>query len=155
MATIDLIDAGSNYVHQWPHEEFTYPSWVKYSVTSTDGPHEVLLAFAQLATYGRTRRHIIAFVDGYPTAQFTGTDDFDATGDVVSEIRIQKPDGMSICRYPEDAVPIPYQPFNIVGLPIRIAQKGVHNAWAVQCNVSDHLHMIQVAMLRRLEKASQ
>jgi hypothetical protein len=42
--------------------------------------------------------------------------------------------------------------FRVEGLPIRIRDPGVYNAWAIVSNIADHKTLIALAMLRRLER---
>jgi hypothetical protein len=42
--------------------------------------------------------------------------------------------------------------FRVEGLPIRVRNPGIHNAWAVVFNIADHKTLIALAMLRRLGK---
>jgi hypothetical protein len=57
-----------------------------------------------------------------------------------------------MCEYPEEGIPAIYSNFTVEGLPNRIKVKGVHNAWSVVANISDHKTMISLAFLRKKEK---
>ncbi len=95
---------------------------------------------------------VVIWIDGYPEAEFVGTDDFDKSGEVLSEIKLPSEGSTKMCRYPDDVIPERYRLFNAVGMPNRIKASGVHNAWAVVANIADHKIMIALASLRLLEK---
>lgn len=84
--------------------------------------------------------------------QFDGADDFDAIGDLLSELRVGVNGARRLCRYPEDRVPDRYSGLPIVGMPTRVTGTGVHNAWAVLANIADHRLLLALAALRRLER---
>jgi len=71
---------------------------------------------------------------------------------VLSEIKVRGEVGEPICRYPEEAVPDRYIMFHVTGLPLRVNAKGVHGAWAVVANISDHESMIALAALKMSER---
>lgn len=150
MQIIRLIQAVHDlgYAFQWPsgnHE--SYPDYIDYQAVSADGEHTVRVGFGRRETYGQERMRVVIWIDGYPTAEFLGADDFNSTGDVLSVIKVGKKE----CKYREDAVPERYAMFNVVGLRIRVSAKGVHNAWAVVANIADHKTMIALGGLRMLE----
>ena len=101
-------------------------------------------------TYKKDRTRVVIWIDEYPEAEFVGADDFDLSGDLLSEIKVRG--GQEICKYGNDPVPARYAPFHVVDLKNRIRGKGVMNAWAVVANVADHKMMVALAALRRLEK---
>ena len=153
MRVLNIIQVGTDYVHKWPSgnpEEF--PNWIDYQAVAEDGKHIVRVSFGIRPVYGRDRLRAIVWIDGHPHAQFFEADDFAASGDLLSEIKVRGEVGEIICRYPEDAVPARYSPFHVVGLPTRVAGKGVHNAWAVVTNIADHKTLIDLAALRRVER---
>jgi hypothetical protein len=95
---------------------------------------------------------VVVWIDDHPHAEFVGADDFDHSGDVLSEIKVPGDPGERICRYREEPVPERYAGLPVIGLPTRITGTGVHGAWAVMANVSDHRTLIALAALRRLER---
>lgn len=148
-----MKDAGRGFTYEWPDETETYDFYVEYAAVAEDGRHDVRIAFGKRPAYGRERVRVIVFIDGYPYAEFFGADDFESSGEMLSEIRVRRPEGERICRYPHDPIPERYTMFRVVGLPTRINYPGVHNAWAVVTNIGDHETMVAVAGLRRLERA--
>lgn len=86
---LDVASAGTNYQHRWPDGSTElYPSWIEYQALSAERDHSVRLAFGNRDTYGRSRRRVLVLIDGHPHAEFLGGDDFDRTGDILSEIKV-------------------------------------------------------------------
>jgi len=145
--------AGIHYQYTWPSGDIEdYPSWIEYQASAPDGDRLVRIGFGIRPVYGKERARVVVWVDGYPQAEFLGADDFDASGEVLSEIKVAGDPGERMCRYPSEPVPERYSALSVVGLPTRVAGPGVHSAWAVVANVSDHRSMIALAALRRLER---
>jgi hypothetical protein len=151
MQIVELVEVTSNYQFRWPADTEYYPSSVLYRAIADDGEHEIRIGFGGRNAYGRERPRIIVWIDNYPQAEFVGADDFDTSGEVLSEIVVPSNGSNRICRYPGEPIPERYMMFNTVGLPIRIQARGVHGAWAVVANIADHKTMATVAALRRHE----
>ena len=153
MQLLDIASAGTHYQHNWPDGTTeSYLSWVEYQARSADGDHIVRVAFGDRVTYGRGRRRVLVLINDHPHAEYRGADDFDRTGDILSEIKVPGDVGERICRYPDEVVPERYGGLPIVGLPTRVSGPGVHSVWTVIANVSDHLTICAQAALRRAER---
>ncbi len=153
MHVLNVRQVGSNYEYKWPSNQLEmYAAWIEYDTRAEDGKHILRIGFGRRPVYGIDRARIVVWIDGHPHAEFLGADDFDATGDVLSEIRIRGDVGEPMCRYPNDTVPERYTTFDVVGLPTRVSGKGVHSAWAVVTNVSNHKVIIDFAVLRQQER---
>ena len=154
MQITNVLQSGKNYQFKWPGGDTeTYPSWIEYRAIAEDGEHKVIIGYGTRPVYGQNRVRVIVWIDEHPHAEFFSADDFDVSGDVISEIRIRGDVGEVICRYPTDPIPERYTPFKTLGLPTRVDAKGVHNAWAIVANISDHKVMIALAGLRRMERS--
>ena len=77
-------------------------------------------------------------IDDQVQAEFFGPDNFQYTGDLVSELKVEENGIVKICRYPDDAILVRYALFSLVGLSLLVSASGVHNAWAALVNISDH-----------------
>jgi hypothetical protein len=153
MQVVAIKDAGRKFEYKrLSGDTEIYDYFVEYSVIAEDGQHSVKIGFGKRPVYGTDRVRVVVWIDGYPHAQFLGTDDFERTREALYEIKIAASDGERICRYPDDVVPERYSMFRVEGLPIRIRDPRVHNAWAVVSNITDHKTLIALAMLRRLER---
>lgn len=153
MRIVDIIEATTGYKYKWPDSYVEdYTSSIVYRASAGDGEHLIRVGIAARETYGRNRARVTVWIDDYPHAEFVGADDFESSGDVLSEVKIPGDVGERICRYPAEAIPERYTAFNLVGLPTRVSGPGVHQAWAVVANVADHSAMAALAGLRRLER---
>jgi len=154
MQILDVVGVGTDYDHRWPNSTVErYATWIMYKARAIDGEHQVMIAFGEREAYGRNRPRVLVVIDGYPTVEFLGADDFVASGEVLSEIRAAGETGRGMCRYPDDPIPPGYLALQTVGLPNRVTGAGVRNAWMVVANICDHRSMIALASMRRAEKA--
>lgn len=151
MQLLDVVEVGTDYDYRWPGGNVeSYPHWIEYRAAGADGEHRVRIGFGVRAVYGRDRKRVVVWFDARPQAEFLGADDFEHSGDVLSEIKVPGDTGERI--YPQEAVPERYSGLPVAGLPTRVSGPGVHGAWAVVANVSDHRVLFSLAALRRLER---
>jgi hypothetical protein len=152
MKITSFLGVKEDFEYQWFDKIEKY-TMVQYIALDNDGTHEVQIGHTERKAYGLNRKRVVVFIDGYPYAEFVAADDFDKTGDLLSEIRLlQEDEYLDMCEYPEEGIPAIYANFNVEGLPNRIKAKGVHKAWSVVANISDHKSMISLAFLRKKEK---
>ena len=151
MQIVNITQVTPNYQFKWPKDTEDYPNSIEYRALADDGEHQIRIGFGSRHTYGRERTRVVVWIDNYPQAEFVGADDFNTSGEVLSEIIVPSDGSSRICRYPDEPIPERYTMFNTVGLPVRILAPGVHRAWAVAVNIADHKSMVAVAALRRLE----
>ena len=152
MQIIGIKDAGKNFVYKWPAEEIVYPFYVDYIGKDERGEHIIRVGFCKLFTYEKERWRAVIWIDNEPQAEFVAADDFDVSGELLSEIKLPGEKGERICKYPDEPVPARYTMFKIEGLPNRIQAPKVHNAWAVVANIADHKTLIALAVLKKLER---
>lgn len=152
MRIIKISDAGRNFTYNWPTGPEAYDYFVDYIAIAEDGKHDIKIGFGKRHTYGRERIRVVIWIDDHPHAEFLAADDFEKSGDILSEIKVHADVGEPICKYPDEPIPERYAMFNIEGLPLRIRGSGVHSAWAVVANIGDHKTLIALAGLRRLER---
>ncbi len=153
MQIINVLETGADFTYRWPGgTSEAYPQWIRYRAVAADGEHDVRIGFGTRATYGRPRCRVVVWIDGHPHAEFLGADDFERSGDVLSEIKVPGEKGERICRYPDEAVPERYSGLPVAGLTTRVSGSGVHNAWSVVANIADHRVLFALAALRRLER---
>jgi hypothetical protein len=150
-----LIDGAFEYEYRWPSgNEEHYDQCFVYQVESSGEVLSVRIGFGMRDTYGRKRRRVVVWINGYPQAEFLGADDYSDTRDTLCEIKIQTADGYRLCKYPSQRVPERYSDLLIVGLPTRVKAKGTHKAWAVLANESDHVAYIRTGLLRMEDRKS-
>jgi len=152
MQIVNITQVTPNYEFRWPGGDIeSYPNSIEYRAVAHDGEHSIRIGFGNRYAYGRERIRVVVWIDNYPQAEFVGADDFDTSGEVLSEIIVPSDGSSRICRYPDEPIPERYTMFNTVGLPVRIRAPGVHGACAIAVNIADHKSIVTVAGLRRLE----
>lgn len=117
MQIVNITQVTPNYQFKWPKDTEDYPSSIEYTALADDGEHLVRIGFTSRYAYGRDRARVVIWIDGYPQAEFVGADDFDTSGEVLSEIIVPSDGSSRICRYPDEPIPERYTMFNTVGLP--------------------------------------
>lgn len=152
MRVVKINNVGGNFTYQWPAGTEAFDNFVEYGAIAEDGEHNVKIGFGRRHTYRRDRIRVVIWIDDHPHAEFLGVDDFESSGEVLSEIKVPGDVGERICRYPDEPIPERYMMFRVEGLPVRIQGPGVHRAWAVVTNIADHETLIVLAALRRLER---
>lgn len=153
MRVIGVSKIGTDYKYKWPTIVESFAYYIEYRAVDKDGTHTVRIGYTKREVYEKERWRVVVWIDEYPHAEFFATDDFEVSGDLMSEIRIVTNDGKEkMCRYPEPKIPSRYTQFQVEGLPNRVKAKGVHNAWCVVANLSDHKTMIALAALRKDER---
>lgn len=156
MQILDIKEAVTNYSFQWPGGDMeNYDATITYQAISNDGNHEIKIGYSYRNTYNKKRRRVVVWVDQHPHAEFLAADDFNISGELLSEIRFydEENDSMRMCRYADDAVPERYSIFKVDSLKRRVAGDGVHDAWVVVVNISDHVTMSALAALRKYERS--
>jgi len=152
MHIVGIENVGRNFSYKWPNNyNEPYKHFIEYKVKTHGKIHNVKIGFGKRDVYGEERIRIVVWIDGHPEAEFFGADDFDKTGEVLSEIKVSS-GGRGICRYSEGLVPERYSMFNVIGLPLRVDADGVRDTWSVVANIADHKTMIALAFLRKYEK---
>lgn len=155
MQILDVLRVAQNCSFTWPGGDTEmFSVAMTYRAVSVEGNHEVTVGYGERITYGIKRRRVVVWIDNYPRAEFMGADDFNLTGEVVSEVKISDKSEKStrMCRYGSDVVPQRYALFRTDSLKRRVSGVGVHDAWAVVVNVADHESMIALASMRKYEK---
>jgi hypothetical protein len=152
MKIVSFLGVKEDFKYKWFDKTENY-TVIQYIVVDDKGRYEVQIGQTEREAYGLNRKRVVVFIEGYPYAEFVAADDFDTTGDLLSEIRLLQEDGrLDMCEYPEEGIPSMYANFEVEGLPNRIKARGVHKAWSVVANISEHKDMIALAFLRKKEK---
>ena len=120
-----------------------------------NGNSGLRIGFTRRSVCGSDRARVVIWIDDHPHAEFVGADDFDFSGEVLSEIKVPGEVGERICRYPDEPIPERYAAFNTAGLPTRIQAQGVHGAWAVVANLCDHKTMTALTAPQFLEYSKE
>jgi len=154
MQVLDILRVTDNYNFKWPGGDIEkFDSAITYKAFSNAGNHEMTIGYSCRNTYGNNRRRVVVWIDNYPYAEFLAADDFNITGEVLSEIRFSDDKGESkrMCRYASDAIPQRYSMFRVDSLKRRVTGERVHEAWVIVVNISDHITMLALAGMRKYE----
>jgi len=153
MNIIKINDAGGKFTYKWPENEEIFENYIEYTGKAEDGEHIIKIGFCKIRwAFGKDRFRVVVWIDGIPEAEFFGAEDFELSGEVLSEIKVSGTPGERICRYPDELIPERYMMFNVVGLPNRAKGPYLHNAWGVVANIADHKTLIALAALRKFER---
>lgn len=153
MQILDIVETGTDYVYKWPDTEETYSHFIVYRVAYGENDSmEAKILFGEREVYGKLRKRILVLINGKVQAEFFGVDDFDYTGNIMSEIKTVVDGSLKMSKYPEATLPSQYSLFNIHGIPNFIKGKGTHNGWGVLLNIADHRGIISLGILRKEER---
>jgi hypothetical protein len=112
---LDILAVEVDHVYRWPSgDEELYRDWIEYQAAGSD------------------RKRAVVWIDGHPHAEFLGADDFERSGEVLSESKLPGPHRRANLPLPEEPIRAAF------GLAARTSGPRVHNAWAVVANVADH-----------------
>ncbi|MEM3641417.1 MAG: hypothetical protein QXH37_05815, partial [Candidatus Bathyarchaeia archaeon] len=79
------------FEYRWPDGSRERYNAIAYDVIFFGLKHNVLVCFTTRKAFGRKRRRVVIFIDGWPEAEFAEADDYSQTGHLVAMIK--KPDG--------------------------------------------------------------
>lgn len=85
MQIVNLRNVLQNFDYKWPKDIESFDSGIEYDAVTASGPCIVRIGYCYRQTYGKNRRRIVVWIEGYPYAEFIAADDF--------EISAQIPDG--------------------------------------------------------------
>lgn len=149
MEITKVTGAGTRYLYKWPTNEEEFHSWIDYEVRDGSKLHSAKIGFGNRPVYGKLRPRVIVWIDGAPEVEFFGVDDYDRTGEIITELKVR---GNKLCKYPSESVPFEYSPFQTVGMRNRVTGGRVGNAWGVVTSISDHTSMIRMGFLRKRQR---
>jgi hypothetical protein len=71
MQILNVLGAGTNYVHTWPDgSQEPYGVWIEYRALAPDGQHEIRICFGERPVYGQDRKRVLVLIDGRVIAEF-------------------------------------------------------------------------------------
>lgn len=153
MKILSIKEVGTDFEYSWPKQQKeVFEHYIEYIGLFEQGEFVIRIGYTIRNAYGRDRKRVVIWINGYPFAEFVGTDNFEYTGEVISEIKLKHNKTRLMCCYPKDPVPPRYAMFNVQGIPTRVSGKYVHHAWGVVANIADHKTLISLAAMRQFEK---
>ena len=109
------------------------------------GNIRVGLGFTSRYAYGSQRKRVVVFVNGWPEAEFVGTDDYSATGDILGVIK--RPQSQEHYR-PGDVLPLEYLGLNTITYRERIREQGAFRSLAIVTNIADFPTIIKHGLIQ-------
>jgi hypothetical protein len=142
MKITDLLSVNPDFKYQWPRGGPEHMILVEFIA---DSNVRIGLGFTMRPVFGQDRKRVIVFVNGHPEAQFVGTDDYEATGEVIGIIK--KP-GSQAHYKPKESLPDEYLGMPIVIYRDRIQWRGAFNSRSLLANIADFPTMIKHALIQ-------
>ncbi|MEM7393727.1 MAG: hypothetical protein AAF492_15385 [Verrucomicrobiota bacterium] len=153
MHLLNINACGQNHTFAWPGDHIeTFPHWVEYQAMIGEHPALFRIGFGTRPVYGKNRIRVVVWINGTPHVEFLGADDFEKTGEILSEIRVPGMKAERMCNYNKETVPERYMGMTVAGLKTRVSGPRVHNAWAIIVNLADHKRICLLAALRKIER---
>lgn len=129
----------------WPNG-FTeeYPEAYEGSVSDRDIIFEVKVGICNRNSAGQDRKRVTIFLNGRPTVEFIGTNDFSETGHVVSVVTLPNKKRLK----PNQNVPVEYRSMNLVRFNSVVIGPRAATTMAVLAKIDDLDTMIAHAIIR-------
>ena len=142
MKIIDLSSVKKKYEHTWPDASTETYEALEFM---SDEDTKVTVAFTFRPVFNRNRRKVVIFFDDWPAVEFTATDDYATTGELLSLIR--RRGGRDYYASHEPAPP-EYMGFNTTEYSQRIQEPGAFHNIAILLNIVDIRSMLQHALIQ-------
>jgi excisionase family DNA binding protein len=137
--------SASPFQHVWPSggaEE--YNQAYEGTVETSDRQFQIKIGIGERAAAGKRRKRVVIFVDGRPTVEFAGTDDFEQTGLVASAITLPSKKRLK----PRQPVPAEYRRFDVRQYNSLVTGPRALSTMAVVSRIDDLSTMVSHALIR-------
>lgn len=139
-----------SFSYRWPND-VDEPYSEAYSTTvGTDDVKVIRIGFCERGSGGRSRKRAVVFLDGYPTVEFTGANDFGKSQLMAGIIKMS--DKKQV--HPDQGAPSEYQGFRVEPYNEHVIGPRCSQHLAVICKKSDLDVMAKHALIRRRLKAA-
>ena len=142
MKITDFSSVQRKYEHVWP--DGSKETYEALEFMSDEGT-KVTVAFTFRPVFNENRRKVVIFLDDWPAVEFTATDDYATSGELVSLIR--RRGGRDYYSSDEPAPP-EYMGFDTTVYSERIQQPGAFHSIAAVGNIADVRSMLQHALIQ-------
>lgn len=133
------------FSYTWPMSQREQYKEAYIARPSTDGVKIIKIGFCERRSGGMMRKRAIVFLDGYPTVEFTGANNFSTSELMASVI---KGANRSQVR-PDEGVPAVYQHLRVEPYNAHVAGPYCSSNLAVICKKDDLSGMAEHALIRR------
>ena len=142
MTITEFSGTKKRYEHIWPDgNKETYQAIEFIS----DEDIKVTIAFTFRDIFSMKRRKVVIFLDDWPIVEFTATDEYATTGELISLIRRR---GGRDFYSSDESTPPEYMGFNTILYSKLIRQPGAFNSIAAVVNIADIRSMLQHALIQ-------
>jgi len=141
-------------IHETLPFQFTWPNgWTEEYATAYEGTldkeamhFEVKVGVGEREAAGKNRKRVTVFLNGRPTVEFAGADDFEQSGLVASFITLPNKKRLK----PNQSVPKEYQAFDIRRYDSVVKGLRVATSMAVVSKIDDLETMVSHAVIRAI-----
>lgn len=150
--TVTRLEKVEAFSYKWPDgavEEYheAYEGLVK-----ADGAQiQAKIGIGERPAAGKMRLRVVVFLDGRPTVEFAGVDDFDESGLVAGVITLRNRKRLK----PAQRVPDEYRSFQLVRYNTVITGPRAMSAMAVLAKINDYDTMLSHALIRAMFRDQQ
>jgi hypothetical protein len=149
VTALERVDAFS---YKWPDGTIEeYHEAYEGTVNADSVQIQVKIGIGERSAAGRMRKRVVVFLDGRPTVEFAGVDDFDKSGLVAGVITLRNRKRLK----PGQRVPDEYRSFQLVRYNTVITGPRAMSAMAVLAKINDHNTMISHALIRAMFRDQQ
>lgn len=141
------LERAESFSYTWPGgtvEEYTQACEGTVKVDDTQVAAKIGIGDRYAA--GKMRKRVVVFLDGRPTVEFAGLDDFDKSSLVASVITLRNRKRLR----PGQRIPDEYKPFRLVRYNTVVTGPRAMSAMAVVASIDDYKTMVSHAVIRAM-----
>jgi hypothetical protein len=136
---------GKPFKYTWPNEMVEeYDEAWESAIEYENGKIPAVIGFGNRESAGKQRRRAVVFMNGYPTVEFIGANDFNRTGMMVSVIKDRN--GKQVKS--KEALPAEYKTFVVGTFNKTVVGPYASGSLAVTAYRKDFTTMIRHALVR-------
>ena len=133
------------FSYKWPDGTTEEYHEAYEGMVETDGAQiQAKVGIGERAATGKMRKRVVVFLDGRPTVEFAGADDFAKSGLVASVITLRNRKRLK----PGQRIPDEYSPFQLVRYNTVITGRRAMSVMGVLAKINDFDTMVSHALIR-------
>lgn len=150
--TATALERVEAFSYKWPDGTIEeYHEAYEGAVKTGSAQIQAKIGIGERPAAGKMRKRVVVFLDGRPTVEFAGIDDFDKSGLVASVITLRNRKRLK----PGQRVPNEYHSFQLVRYNTVITGPRAMSAMAVLAKINDYDTMISHALIRAMFRNQQ
>jgi excisionase family DNA binding protein len=140
------------FSHKWPDGTIEkYDEAYEGAIKAGSAQIQAKIGIGERSVAGKTRKRVVVFMDGRPTVEFAGVDDFDKSGLVASVVTLRNRKRLK----PGQRVPDEYRHFRLVRYNTVLTGPRAMSVMAVLAKINDYDTMISHALIRAMFRDQQ